>query len=121
MKSYARLLVIGWSIVCVGIIVSSFKAIATGSQTVTVEMDMFKAPSGGWQDILKIESLSEPPGVIPIWFKEIANANPKSLEYREKRTLDRSFYIRLPAYAFAVWAVPIVVFSLIGLLFDRKG
>jgi hypothetical protein len=33
---------------------------------------------------------------------------------------DKSVYLYLPLYAFVVWMIPIVVFSLVGLLFSRK-
>ncbi|MGA2957412.1 MAG: hypothetical protein ABSF48_17015 [Thermodesulfobacteriota bacterium] len=120
MKAFFRVLVIGWSIACVGVFVISYKEMKLGAQSITVELNMLKPSGGGWQDVLKIESLTEPPGVIPQWFKEIAAHNPKSLEYREKTTLEGKFYFLLPAFCFAVWAIPILVFSTVGLLFWKK-
>ena len=33
---------------------------------------------------------------------------------------DESIYLFLPLYAFAVWMLPVLVFSLVGLLFSRN-
>lgn len=121
MKAFFKLLVIGWSIACIGVFVISYKEMKLGAQSITVELNMLKPSGGGWQDVLKIESLTEPPNVIPKWFKEIAAQNPKSLEYRQTNNLERKFYLLLPTFCFAVWGIPILVFSSVGLLFGKKG
>lgn len=100
-----KLLVIGWSIACVGIFAISYKEMRLGSQSITTELRMLKPSVGGWQDVLKIESLTEPPGVIPRWFKEIADKNPNSLEYKEKNSIEPKFYILFPIFCFALWAL----------------
>jgi len=120
MKAFFKLLVIGWSIACVGIFVIFYKEMKLGAQATKAELCMLKPSGGGWEDVLKIESLTEPPGVIPKWFKEIAAQNPKSLEYRETNSLEGKFYFQLPTLCFAVWACPILVFSTVGLLFGKK-
>lgn len=120
MKAFFKLLVIGWSIACVGIFIISYKEMKLGTHSIKVELYMLKPSGGGWQDVLKIESLTEPPGVIPQWFKEVAAQNPKSLEYRETNSLEGRFYFLLPTFCFAVWAIPILVFSTVGLLFGKK-
>ena len=120
MKAFFKLLVIGWSIACIGIFIISYKEMKLGTQSIKVELNMLKPSGGGWQEVLKIESLIEPPGVIPKWFKEVAAQNPKSLEYRETNSLEGMFYFLLPAFCFAVWAIPILVFSTVGLLFGKK-
>jgi hypothetical protein len=120
MKTFFKLLVIGWSIACIGVFAVSYKEMRLGAQSTTVELNMLVPSGGGWQDVLRIESLAEPPGVVPQWFKEIAAHNPKSLEYREKNTLEGRFYLLLPTFCFAVWGIPIVVFSTVGLLFGKK-
>lgn len=120
MKAFFKLMVIGWSIACIGIFIISYKEMKLGVQSIKVELYMLKPSGGGWEDVLKVESLTEPPGVIPQWFKEIASQNPKSLEYRETHSLEGNFYLLLPIFCFAVWAVPISVFSILGLLFGKK-
>lgn len=120
MRAFFKLLVIGWSIACIGIFIVSYKEMKLGSQSIKVELNMLKESGGGWQDVLKIESLTEPPGVIPKWFKEIAAQNPKTLEYRETNSLEGNFYFMLPIYCFGIWAIPILVFSVIGILFGKK-
>ena len=120
MKAFFKLLVIGWSIACVGIFVIFYKEMKLGAQATKAELCMLKPSGGGWEDVLKIESLTEPPGVIPKWFKEIATQNPKSLEYRETNSLEGKFYFQLSMFCFAVWACPILVFSSVGLLFGKK-
>lgn len=121
MKAFFKLLVIGWSIACVGIFIISYKEMKLGTQSTKVELNMLKPSGGGWQDVLKIESLTQPPGVIPQWFKEIAVQNPESLEYRETNSLEGKFYFLLPMFCFAVWAFPILVFSTVGLLFGKRA
>jgi len=120
MKTFFRLMVIGWSIACIGIFIVSYKELKLASQSTRVELHMLKPSGGGWQDVLKIESLSEPPGVAPQWFKEIADHNPASLEYRETNSLHGKFYFLLPVFCFSVWAAPVLVFSAVGLLFGKK-
>ena len=120
MKAFFRSVVIGWSVAGIGIFIVSYKEMKLGVQSTKVELNMLKPSGGGWQDVLKVESLSEPPGVVPGWFKEIAAKNPKSLEYKETNSLEGNFYFLLPAFCFSVWAIPILVFSVLGLLFGKK-
>ena len=113
MKTYMKIMVIGWSIACIGVFVLSYKEINFGKQVLTVELSMLKQSknSNGWNDVLNVKSFNEPPGVAPQWFKEISENNPSKLEYKEVHKVDSNFYFIFPIYCFAIWGVPIFIFS----------
>jgi len=120
MITFSKYLVIGWSIACIGIFIISYRYMTLGYQELTAELYMLKPAAGDWQDFLKVDSLKEPPSKVPHWLKEIAAQNPRYLEYREMSRLDKKFYHMLPLFCFAVWAIPIVGFSIVGILFNKK-
>jgi hypothetical protein len=43
-----------------------------------------------------------------------------SFEVESQHKTDNLIYLLLPAYAFCIWAVPIIIFSLLGLVFKNK-
>ena len=121
MNTFSKYLVIGWSIACIGIFVISYQQITFDYRQLTAELYMLKPHAEGWQDFLKVDSLKEPPRKVPQWLKEVAAHNPKYLEYREISSLDKKFYRTLPLFCFAVWAIPIVGFSAVKILYSKKG
>ena len=44
----------------------------------------------------------------------------KGIDVELRRKTDTPFFIIFPAYAFIIWALPIIVFSLLGIVFKKK-
>lgn len=135
MKIWAKYLTIGWSIVTVAIVIVSFQLMKSHFIEEDYEVMMvYKVPEkmaatdnvpGHWETIS--ENLFYNKDVfdtISITKKEFIDRMKKAkgvtIESKTK-IKDKSVYLFLPLYAFAVWTIPIVVFSLVGLLFSRKA
>jgi len=54
------------------------------------------------------------------FIERIKKAKSVTIESKNK-VKDTSVYLFFPIYAFIVWSIPVLVFSLIGLLFSRKN
>lgn len=128
-RIWAKYLIIGWSAVSVAIVIVSFQLMK--SQFVeedygvtTVYKLPEKTPGTSWE--LIGESLFHNNDIsdsISITKKEFVDRMKKAkgvvIESKTK-IKDKTVYLLLPLYAFAVWIIPILVFSLVGLLFSRK-
>jgi hypothetical protein len=134
MKIWAKYLTIGWFIVCVAIVIVSFQLMKSHFVEEDYEVMMvYKVPekmaatdkfTHDWEAVA--ENLFYNKDVfdtISITKKEFVDRMKKAkgvtIESKTK-IKDKSVYLLLPLYAFAVWTIPILVFSLVGLLFSRK-
>ncbi len=134
MRIWARYLIIGWSIVSVAIVIVTFQLMKSHFIEEDYEVTLvYKTPE-------KVKSLSNPEKeweivaeslfsgkdvyeTISITKKEfierIKKAKSVTIESKSK-VKDTSIYLFFPIYAFIVWTIPVLVFSLLGLLFSKK-
>ncbi len=132
MRTWMKYLVIGWSIISVGIIIISFQFMKKDFIEEAYEIyTVYKTPekensSSNWETIG--ENLFYEKDDHDLFNKFISKEEfvermkkAKGINiYTKNRIKDRSIYVQLPLYAFAVWAIPILVFSLVGSLFTKK-
>ena len=147
MKIWAKYLIIGWSIVTFAIVIVSYQLTKSWFTEYEI-MAVYKVPekmattnnAPGWEvvakDLFYIEgdplalmpgSGVEMPGVgvetTSITKDEFLDKmkKAKGITIRPRTNVkDESIYLFLPLYAFAVWMLPVLVFSLVGLLFSRN-
>lgn len=135
MKSWTKYLIIGWSIVSVGIIIVSFQLMKNDFIQEDYEIMMiYKTPEkipptekfpNEWEvlaeDLFYGKDVFDTLSITKKQFADrMKKAKGVTIESKNK-VKDKSVYVFLPLYAFAVWAIPILVFSLLGILFYRKG
>ena len=140
MKIWAKYLIIGWSIVSAAIIIVSFQIMKNDyieedyevMMVYTVpEKEKIEGSTGHLEAIAadlfykKTDPLSLLDYVAPALTKKefvekMKKAKGITIESNSK-IKDKIIYVYLPIYAFAVWMIPILVFSLMGLLFSRKA
>ena len=135
MRIWARYLIIGWSIVTLAIVIVTFQLMKSHFIEEDYEVTLvYKTPEKvksatnsdkEWEIVA--ESLFFGKDVfdtISITKKEfierIKKAKSVTIESKNK-VKDTSVYLFFPIYAFIVWSIPVLVFSLIGLLFSRKN
>ncbi len=129
MKSWTKFLIIGWSIVSLGIIIISYQimkkeyiqedyevsVILKTPQKISPNFELIAEP------LFKDENIKE--GNILLTKMEFVEVikKAKGIEIQSKSIVkDKSIYLILPIYAFAIWMIPVTVFSLLGLLFTRR-
>jgi len=134
MKDWIKFLIIGWSIVSLGILIVSFQIMKEDFIQEDYEIMMiYKTPEKiaptenfphEWEAVA--ENLFYGKDI----FDNIAITKKQFVERMKKakgvtitsknRIKNRSVYTFLPVYAFGIWALPIIVFSLIGIVFTQK-
>jgi len=140
MKIWAKYLTIGWSIVTVAIVIVSFQLMKSHFIEEDYEVMMvYKVPEKmpatdkfphDWEAVAEnlFYNKTDPLGLlefntISITKKQFVDRMKKAkgvtIESKTK-IKDKSAYLFLPLYAFGVWAIPILLFSLVGLLFSRR-
>lgn len=133
MKIWIKYLIIGWSIMCIGIIVVSYQIMKfnfvneeyeiTMSYKVPAKIPSQESKANDW--IIVAETLF-PQGLVDQAFttqKEVKEKlmKAKGVTIKSKNEVkDNLIYVFLPLYAFIIWAFPILIFSLIGILFGKK-
>lgn len=134
MKAWIKYLILGWSIVSVGITIVSFQIMKSQFIEEDYQVSVFyKEPEKGSADGRKeigvlLFDYKDPLGLLKndpmtITKKEFVDMMKMAKDVNivpKSWVKDRAIYLYLPMYAFVVWAIPIVVFSLVGLLFSRK-
>jgi hypothetical protein len=143
MRTWIKYLIIGWSIVSIVLVIVSFQLAKSDFVKEDYEIMMvLKAPEKA--------ALTPPPGYIldepeviaeklfpkqkakdflhgldpSITKKEFVDKikKAKGVTIESKTKVDKAIYVILPIYAFLVWGIPILVFSLVGVIFGRgKG
>jgi hypothetical protein len=139
MKTWMKYLVIGWSIASVGIIIVSFQLIKSNvikeHHTITMVYKTPEKPAAidkvpiGWEviaeelfhekDVFDRLSVLDPTITKLEFVDKIKKAKGLTIESKRNIT-DNSIYIFFPIYSFFVWGLPILVFSLIGVIFGRE-
>ena len=135
MKTWMKYLVIGWSIVSVAVVVISFQIMRED----IIEEEYYiplpellkakirEAKQDGYNDqeivdflLNKLKELITQKKLSPTEEELNALLKTKEIQVRFHRNVDPIFYIVLPIYAFLIWGIPILVFSLVGIMFSRK-
>lgn len=124
MKTWVKYLIIGWSIVCIGIIVVSFQILKKDYIQEDFSIDLLlRTPEKVGDNIELIadflyfdqneKSLSKDQFIERI-------KGSKAIEFQSKHTVkNKSIYLYLPIYSFIIWAFPILLFTLLGVLFEK--
>ncbi len=125
MGIWTKYLIVGWSLITVGIILVSFqimkydlikedyelteflKTSETTPKDVSIEGELFKDNAFGEWAITKSEFISR-----------IKNSEGIRLRSNHKIQYQK-IYLYLPIYGFVVWSAPICVFALLGFLFGK--
>ena len=124
MKAWTKYLVIGWSIICVGITIVSFQIMK--NDYIQEDYDIFlplRVPEkleGGLEFMGPLIYADEKEKFLSKeQFIERAKG-AKSIELRgTSKVKNKAIYLYLPIYAFVVWALPILMFVLVGNLFGK--
>lgn len=138
MKTWMKYLIIGWSIACVGIFIVSYQMLKSEaiverhSVTLIPRSPENATPAYDWEaagddlfgrDIVdkKIDPLSfyEPSITKQEFVHRMKNAKGVIIESKT-RAIGKIIYVLFPIYAFAIWAIPITVFLVLGMIFGRE-
>lgn len=143
MKTWIKYLIIGWSIVCVGIIIVSYlimkREYVREDYGISIVYKASPNPTPGqiyntWEILGEslFKDVDRKEGELLLLSKEefvqaIKRAKGdlsklKGIEIQSNSQVkDKSIYLALPLYSFTVWAIPILIFSLIGIIFQKKS
>ncbi len=124
MKTWTKFLVIGWSVVCVGIVVVSFeimkKDYVTEDYSIYAPQRVEKKEIDG--DIYLGAVLYTNPNEFlskEQFIERVKGA--KAIELQSGHKINKSIYLYLPIYSFVIWAFPILVFVMLGYLFEKSS
>jgi hypothetical protein len=125
MTTWMKYLVIGWSIVCVGIALFTYPIMK--KQYIDEDYEIYlplKEPVKVGKNSYRLsESLFQQDERITKkqLVSRLENTNIENITITtiQKRFDDR-IYIVLPLLTFLVWFIPVMVFSLVGILFSRR-
>ena len=132
MGTWAKYLIIGWSMVSIGIIIVAFQVMEEDFIEKDFDVVMiYKTPEKASADLpSNLTAIGEDLFYGKDEFDNLSITKEQFVERMKKakgitiqsknRIKDRSIYIYLPIYGFAIWAIPILVFSLLGNLFIKK-
>ncbi len=126
MRIWMKYLIVGWSIISVGIILVSFQIMkydfinedyeiteylknsTTNPIAISLGEELFRDNAFGQWAITKTEFINR-----------IKNSKNIHLQSNHK-VQNRTIYLYLPIYGFMVWGIPIFIFSLLGDLFGKN-
>ncbi|MBI4764277.1 MAG: hypothetical protein HY787_06710 [Deltaproteobacteria bacterium] len=125
MRTWTKLLVVGWSILCIGIIVVSFQI---------MKKDYVAETYSIWAPLLVPEKVGDGVERLAAWLYPNQNERflskeqfiervkgAKGVELKSEHTVkNKAIYLYLPIYSFVVWAFPILVFVAVGRLFEKN-
>ena len=138
MKTWIKYLIIGWSIACSGIFIVSYQMLKSEAIVERHSVTLIPSSVGNgepkydWEavgdDIFgrdlvdkKIDPLSlyEPSITKQEFVHRVKNAKGMIIESKT-RAIGKIIYVLFPIYAFAIWAIPITVFLVLGMIFGRE-
>lgn len=138
MKTWIKYLIIGWSIACAGIFIVSYQMLKSEaiverhSVTLVPAAPANHAPAYDWEAVgddlfgrdlvdKKIDPLSlyEPTITKQDFVHRMKNAKGVVIESKT-RAIGKIIYVLFPIYAFAIWAIPITVFLVLGMIFGGE-
>jgi hypothetical protein len=128
MRLWTKYLVVGWSLVCIGIVIVSFQVMKRQFIEEDFEvMLVYQSPQNteSGENIVGEDLFhgKDWVGKAAITKENFVDRIKKAKGFNiwsKHRVVNKGIFLYLPLYAFAVWAVPIVVLSLIGVLFSRE-
>ncbi len=135
MKTWMKYLIIGWSIVSVVVVLISFQIMREDiieeeyyiPLPELLQTKIKEAKQDGYNDqeivdflLNQLEELITQKKLSPTEEELNALLKTKEIQVRFQRNVEPILYIVLPIYAFLIWALPILVFSLIGTIFTRR-
>lgn len=120
-----KFLVIGWSIVCVGIMLFTYPIMK--KQYIDEDYEIYlalKEPVKVGKNSYRLseslfqqdERITKKQMVSRLQDTNIENITITTIQKR----FDDRIYIVLPLFTFLVWVIPVTVFSLVGVLFSRR-
>jgi hypothetical protein len=120
-----KFLVIGWSIVCVGIMLFTYPIMK--KQYIDEDYEIYlalKEPVKVGKNSYRLseslfqqdERITKKQMVSRLQDINIENITITTIQKR----FDDRIYIVLPLFTFLVWVIPVTVFSLVGVLFSRR-
>jgi len=136
MNTWMKYLVIGWSIVTLGIILVSFqimkKDLINENYIIplpeTLQAKISEAKKHDYTNQKIIDYLQDKfkewidRETLSIKAEELNKLlMTKELHIKSQHHVDSIIYLILPIYAFGIWAIPILVFFLVGSIFSRKS
>ncbi len=129
MKTWIRFLTIGWSFVSAAIIIVTYNVMkyefVTEDYIIELTHNSSELKPGDIYDLRKqtiVSYLYNNYNGMPLYKSEFIERikNVKSINLNSSHSVDnKSIYLYLPLYSFVVWAFPILVFTLLGILFER--
>ena len=144
MRTYFKYLIICWSIICTALFFYLVKIMKIETTETKYVIHPMKEGNITTKEIMDLE-ISPPPGFVidkdsPLTTKELRQLErnfelkndyyalnlirllkEKGVEIEFKQGIkDAQFAVLFITFAFIVWAIPIVVFSLLGLMFGRS-
>ncbi len=135
MKTWMKYLVIGWSIVCLGLIIATFQIMKNEYVEVSYSIEPSKATQNWALNRIRTDSNNQDIYNFLIKrYKEIF-IDKRIIETTELNNIlkdeaffkveshyiiDNMIFVLYPIYAFLIWGTPVLVFSLIGVIFTRK-
>jgi hypothetical protein len=125
MTTWMKFLVIGWSIVCVGIMLFTYPIMK--KQYIDEDYEIYlalKEPVKVGKNSYRLseslfqqdERITKKQMVSRLQDTNIENITITTIQKR----FDDRIYIVLPLFTFLVWVIPVTVFSLVGVLFSRR-
>jgi len=137
MRAWIKYLIIGWSIVSLGIVIVSFQLMKAHYIEEGYEIMMVHKPTRMQLDKIPgepdkfiegtiAESLFNDPNPyrnMSITKEEFVERmkKAKGVTIESKRMVkDKSIYLFFPLYSFIIWGLPILIFSLVGTIFGRE-
>ena len=137
MKTYFKYLIIGWSIVSIVLVILSFQVMKKEfiEEKFVLWMPSLKQAEGKYvfgEQLFQI-TLEELGKKVKARYSEYSDLEDRDVgrrvfdKYLKDKGLDVElryepsiFYIVFPIYTFFIWALPVIVFSLVGIIFSRK-
>jgi hypothetical protein len=138
MKTWMKYFIIGWSIACVGIFIVSFQMLKSESlverHTVTLIPESPESAQGDdWETVGKylfgsdlVEKKMDPfsfhePSITQREFVYKMKKAKGVIIESKTRVMGKILYVVFAIYAFAIWAIPITAFMILGLIFSMQG
>lgn len=124
MKTYFKLLIIGWSICSIPICFTLFSTVKTSYMEQRHYFVILKHPDRHTREDAKelhyIWKEFERLGAINRQIEEMIKDKSDVGQYVEYTNVDSALYVWYPIMCFLIWSIPITVFSLLGILFERR-
>lgn len=130
MKTWIKFLIIGWSFVSAAIIIVTYNVMkyefVTEDYSIELTHNTSELKPGDIYDLRKatvISYLYDDYYKMPLYKSEFIERikNAKSINLHSSHSVNnKAIYLYLPLYSFVVWAFPILVFTLMGIVFEKS-